>query len=145
MRVPVACSGLRIWLAVCVLCLGVAMPSGSEAQVKPRFMIAFDTSGSMSWDISSNDTGNGSGIGRPAVAGDPANLVRNGVFYGCGTLAGSDNDGDCFPDDSRIFIAKEAVRTGKSILQIARERRVLSEAQLDALLAPERMTSPDPE
>jgi len=40
-------------------------------------------------------------------------------------------------------IAKEAVRTGKSIRQLARERGVLSDAQLDALLAPERMTSPD--
>jgi aspartate ammonia-lyase len=42
-------------------------------------------------------------------------------------------------------IAKEAVRTGKSIRQIAQERGVLSDAQLDALLAPERMTSPDHE
>jgi aspartate ammonia-lyase len=42
-------------------------------------------------------------------------------------------------------IAKEAVRTGKSILQLARERGVLTDAQLDALLAPERMTAPDPE
>ena len=40
-------------------------------------------------------------------------------------------------------IAKEAVRTGKSIRQLARERGVLSDAQLDTLLAPERMTSPD--
>ncbi len=39
-------------------------------------------------------------------------------------------------------IAKEAVRTGKSIRQIARERGLLSEAELDALLAPERMTTP---
>ncbi len=39
-------------------------------------------------------------------------------------------------------IAKEAVRTGKSIRQIARERGVLTDAELDALLAPERMTSP---
>jgi aspartate ammonia-lyase len=42
-------------------------------------------------------------------------------------------------------IAKEAVRTGKSIRQIAKERGVLSDAQLDRLLAPERMTSPDQE
>jgi aspartate ammonia-lyase len=39
-------------------------------------------------------------------------------------------------------IAKEAVRTGKSIRQIARERDVLSDEELDALLSPERMTSP---
>jgi aspartate ammonia-lyase len=42
-------------------------------------------------------------------------------------------------------IAKEAVRTGKSIRQIAKERGVLSDEQLDRLLAPERMTSPDQE
>jgi len=40
-------------------------------------------------------------------------------------------------------IAKESVRTGKSIREIARERGVLTEAELDALLAPERMTSPN--
>ena len=40
-------------------------------------------------------------------------------------------------------IAKESVRTGKSIAQIARERGVLTDAQLDALLSPERMTTPD--
>ena len=37
-------------------------------------------------------------------------------------------------------IAKESVRTGKPIRQIARERGVLSDAELDALLSPERMT-----
>ena len=40
-------------------------------------------------------------------------------------------------------IAKESVRTGKSIRQIARERGVLTEAELDAVLSPERMTTPD--
>jgi aspartate ammonia-lyase len=42
-------------------------------------------------------------------------------------------------------IAKEAVRTGRSIRQIASERGVLTEAELDHLLAPERMTSPEQE
>src|SRR5438034_4250870 len=42
-------------------------------------------------------------------------------------------------------IAKEAVKTGKSIRQIAKERGVLTDEQLDALLAPERMTAPDTE
>jgi aspartate ammonia-lyase len=37
-------------------------------------------------------------------------------------------------------IAKEAVQTGKSIRQIARDRGVLTDEQLDQLLAPERMT-----
>jgi len=40
-------------------------------------------------------------------------------------------------------IAKEAVRTGKSIRQIASERGLLSNDELDRLLAPERMTSPN--
>jgi aspartate ammonia-lyase len=40
-------------------------------------------------------------------------------------------------------IAKESVRTGKSIRQIARERGVLSDDELDTLLSPERMTSPN--
>jgi aspartate ammonia-lyase len=40
-------------------------------------------------------------------------------------------------------IAKEAIRTGKSIRQVAKERGVLSDERLDTLLAPERMTSPD--
>src|SRR5687767_709924 len=39
-------------------------------------------------------------------------------------------------------IAKESVRTGKPIRQIAKERGVMTDAQLDALLAPERMTTP---
>ena len=40
-------------------------------------------------------------------------------------------------------IAKESVRTGKSILQIAKERGVLSDGELDTLLTPDRMTTPD--
>ena len=39
-------------------------------------------------------------------------------------------------------IAKESVRTGKSIHQIAKERGVLTDAQLDDVLSPERMTKP---
>ena len=39
-------------------------------------------------------------------------------------------------------IAKESIRTGKSIRQIAKERGVLSDAELERLLAPERMIEP---
>ena len=39
-------------------------------------------------------------------------------------------------------IAKESVRTGKSIRQIAKERGVLTDAELDILLDPDRMTTP---
>ncbi|HKY21067.1 MAG TPA: lyase family protein, partial [Vicinamibacterales bacterium] len=38
-------------------------------------------------------------------------------------------------------IAKESVRTGKSIHQIAKERGLLTDAELDELLSPERMTT----
>jgi aspartate ammonia-lyase len=40
-------------------------------------------------------------------------------------------------------IAKESVRTGKSIRQIAKERGVLTDAELDILLDPQRMTTPE--
>jgi aspartate ammonia-lyase len=40
-------------------------------------------------------------------------------------------------------IAKEAVRTGRSIREVANERGVLSDERLDEVLAPERMTSPE--
>jgi aspartate ammonia-lyase len=40
-------------------------------------------------------------------------------------------------------IAKESVRTGKPVRQIARERGILTEAELDKLLSPERMTVQD--
>jgi aspartate ammonia-lyase len=39
-------------------------------------------------------------------------------------------------------IAKEAVRTGRSIADIVRERKLLPDAQLAAILSPEEMTSP---
>ena len=39
-------------------------------------------------------------------------------------------------------IAKESGRTGKSIREIAKARGVLTEAELDALLSPERMSTP---
>ena len=40
-------------------------------------------------------------------------------------------------------IAKESVRTGQSIREIAKARGILSETELDELLAPERMTKPE--
>jgi len=39
-------------------------------------------------------------------------------------------------------IAKESVRTGKSVADIVRERQLLSEDQLKRILSPEAMTSP---
>jgi len=39
-------------------------------------------------------------------------------------------------------IAKESVRTGRSITDIVRERKLLPDAQLAGILSPEEMTSP---
>src|SRR5262245_43862831 len=39
-------------------------------------------------------------------------------------------------------IAKESVRTGRSIADIVRERKLLPDAQLADILSPEAMTSP---
>jgi aspartate ammonia-lyase len=39
-------------------------------------------------------------------------------------------------------IAKEAVRSGRSIAEIVRERNLLPESQLAEILSPEAMTSP---
>jgi aspartate ammonia-lyase len=41
-------------------------------------------------------------------------------------------------------IAKEAVATGRSIIEIAREKKLLSEDQIKEILDPERMTEPRP-
>jgi formylglycine-generating enzyme required for sulfatase activity len=79
------------------------------AQVKPRFMIAFDTSGSMVYSLDGVTT-YGDGVGRVATGSDPAADIADGVYYGCGTTAGLDRNCDGLPDDSRLAIAKGAVR-----------------------------------
>ena len=44
--------------------------------------------------------------------------------------------------DAAAAIAKESYATGKTVREIARERQVLPEDQLDRLLDPFRMTGP---
>jgi subtilisin-like proprotein convertase family protein len=90
--------------------------SVASAQVKPRFVIAVDTSGSMRYDLGGTET-NGDGVGRLPISGDNDQRTLGGIYYGCGngssrprTGAGDDRDGDCFPNDSRIWIAKDAIR-----------------------------------
>jgi fumarate hydratase class II len=39
-------------------------------------------------------------------------------------------------------IAKESMKSGKTVRQVAKERKVLSEAELEKALDPKRMTSP---
>jgi hypothetical protein len=111
-RIQGAFSMLARWsflsrLVFLASCLSLAAPAA--AQVKPRFMIAFDSSGSMVFALDGNTT-YGDGVGRPAVVGDPAAQVSNGVFYGCGTTAGVDRNCDGIPNESRMSIAKSAVR-----------------------------------
>ena len=63
--------------------------SPAEAQVRPRIVIAFDTSGSMATDFG----------GLPTF-GDGSGGARNGIDPNC----------DGLPNDSRLFIAKQAMR-----------------------------------
>jgi fumarate hydratase class II len=44
--------------------------------------------------------------------------------------------------DAAAAIAKEAYRTGKTVREVARERKVLPEERLNELLDPRRMTEP---
>jgi fumarate hydratase class II len=44
--------------------------------------------------------------------------------------------------DQAAAIAKEASKSGRTILEVAREMTSLSEAELDALLDPAKMTEP---
>ena len=66
--------------------------SVAEAQVEPRVLIVFDTSGSMLWD----------------TAPSPSNATNGD---GSADRPGVDTDGNGNADDSRLYIAKQAVRT----------------------------------
>lgn len=93
---------MRNWL----LGLGAAalcMSATAQAQVKPRIVIAFDTSGSMALDLSGVPTfGDGVLTGCTQRAG--------GEWCGTNCTAGIDSDCDGLANDSRIFVAKEALR-----------------------------------
>jgi hypothetical protein len=69
-----------------------AGPRSASAQVKPRFMIAFDTSGSMAVDF------------------DGIPTFGDGTTSPSALLAGVDTNCNGQTDDSRMFIAKSAVR-----------------------------------
>jgi hypothetical protein len=87
------------WLAATALLL---VGSSAEAQVRPRILIAFDTSGSMALDFGGIATfGDGVTTGCAATAG--AGLC------GANCTAGLDTNCDGQTNDSRIFIAKNAV------------------------------------
>ncbi|MGH9848078.1 MAG: aspartate ammonia-lyase, partial [Blastocatellia bacterium] len=44
--------------------------------------------------------------------------------------------------DAAAKIAKEAYKTGKTVRQVAKEQKILSEARLEKLMDPWRMTKP---
>ncbi|MFT5352911.1 MAG: hypothetical protein ACI9KE_000108 [Polyangiales bacterium] len=75
----------------------------ASAQVKPRLVIAFDTSGSMAVDLNDIPT-----FGDGVLTG----CTQNGTGEFCGTncTAGVDTDCDGEPNDSRIAVAKAALR-----------------------------------
>src|SRR5690349_16275926 len=91
-------------LALC--CVLAVWPSISAAQTPPRIAIAFDTSGSMALDFVDNAT-----FGDGVLTGCTART--SGTYsYQCGAncTAGLDTNCDGLPNDSRIFVAKQAVR-----------------------------------
>lgn len=92
-------SSLPRLVAVVALLFGWALPA--SAQVRPRILIAFDTSGSMGLDFGGTPTyGDGVTTGCSTTASGQ-----------CGTncTAGIDTNCDGQTNDSRLFIAKNAV------------------------------------
>ncbi|GAB5543608.1 MAG: hypothetical protein SangKO_033680 [Sandaracinaceae bacterium] len=86
------------WATLLVLCA----PAFASAQVAPRIVIAFDTSGSMALDLSGTPTfGDGVTTGCTTRAG--------GELCGTNCTAGIDTDCDGQVNDSRILVAREAV------------------------------------
>ncbi len=88
---------------LCVLLYGVCgLGGGAAAQIAPRMVIAFDTSGSMGVDLNDVPT-----FGDGVTTGCS---TSGGIYCGNNCTAGIDTDCDGLPNDSRIFVAKEAVR-----------------------------------
>ncbi len=77
-------------------------PSIASAQVAPRITIAVDTSGSMALDMNGVPT-----FGDGVLTG--CSLRGDGAYCGSNCTAGIDTDCNDEPDDSRIYIAKEAI------------------------------------
>ncbi len=99
------------FLSILFVSLGTVLVPGTlatvHAQVKPRIVIGFDTSGSMGLDLDGNIA-----FGDGVTTGCSIRTSPNGRIYYCGTncTAGLDTDCDGEPNDSRIAIAKDAVR-----------------------------------
>ena len=86
--------------------LGVSLTGVARAQVKPRIVIGFDTSGSMGFDLNGNFT-----FGDGVTTGCSNRTSPNGRTYQCGTdcTAGLDTNCDGLANDSRIAVAKAAL------------------------------------
>ncbi|NOY89608.1 MAG: hypothetical protein GXP55_00265, partial [Deltaproteobacteria bacterium] len=101
-----SCIFFRVRLALGFACAVTLLFSGASpasAQVKPRIVIAFDTSGSMALDFGGTPTF-GDGV-MTNCTGSPGN-----PYCGANCTAGIDTDCDGLPNDSRITIAKNALR-----------------------------------
>ena len=93
-------------LGVAYLLVSLAAAPAS-AQIAPRIAIAFDTSGSMAGDLGGVPTF-GDGVLTGCTDTDPSPTYE--VQCGTNCTAGIDTNCDGSPNDSRIYIAKEAVR-----------------------------------
>ena len=91
-------------VASCLVAWGALDATNVEAQVAPRFVLAFDTSGSMALDLEGIAT-----FGDGVTTGCSGAGTNDSPFCGTDCTAGIDTDCDGEPNDSRIFVAKQAV------------------------------------
>ncbi|UJR78902.1 vWA domain-containing protein [Sandaracinus amylolyticus] len=97
----------RARLAFLAFSFSVALaPSSVRAQVAPRIAIAFDTSGSMALDLDGTPT-----FGDGVMTGC-TRRTSGSYEYWCGDncTAGIDTNCDGLENDSRMYVAKEALR-----------------------------------
>ena len=81
-------NALRLSSFALPLCAVTLICAAASAQISPRVVVLFDTSGSMLWDNNGVGTRGDGSVAQP----------------------GSDTNGDGIANDSKMFIAKEAVR-----------------------------------
>jgi aspartate ammonia-lyase len=75
------------------------------------------------------------------VAGITANEARN-TFYSQATVSLATALNPYIGYTNASEIVKESVKTGRSIIEIARERKLLTEDQINQILDPRKMTEP---
>jgi aspartate ammonia-lyase len=75
------------------------------------------------------------------IAGITANVLRCG-FYAQATISLATALNPYIGYAKAAEIVKESVATGRSIIDIAREKKLLSEAEIKEILDPVRMTEP---